>query len=172
MSTTIDKIGKAEPGDAGQKKEEKRKERRRERVHLGGPRTKMGLAPEAVQYFQDKGLVPRWVNDDQGRVEEMERRGYRFVERKELSPDSIGRGGGIERVEGIDSRVSMITGSRDYGAPVISYLMVQEKEFYDEDQQDKEDLIKKKEDAMRAGVTEQVESKYIPSQGIKIERGR
>lgn len=161
MATKIEDVKKAE-----------RRERRR-KIPLGKPRMKLSLSDEQLRYFQARGEKTRWFNDEPGRLEEAEDVGYRFVTKKELVTAAIGDGDATER-EGLDSRVSRVVGARDFGEPIIAYLMAQQIDDYEEDQATKMAIVKKREDAMKQGVDDQGapgrDGRYIPKQGIKITK--
>jgi hypothetical protein len=150
---------------------------RRERIPLGTPRMKLNVSKPMLDYFNARGEVLRWINDEPGRLEAATvEDSYRFVTKNEF-PDiyKIGQGDLTER-EGIDSRISRVVGTRDSGVPVTAYLMAKPKADYDADQMEKAALIDQKEDAMRRGVDSygrpgDSEGRYIPSPGIKITRG-
>lgn len=144
--------------------------RRRERQPLGTARMKLSLSDKAKQYFRDNQEVPRWINDDPGRLEAASQEdSYRFVEQRELADTlPIGQGVQVSEQKGLGSKVSRIVGTRGDGSPVTAYLMAKPLEDYEEDQRTKRSAIDKKEAAMKKGMTEPVENMYIPSTGIKI----
>ncbi|MHC4121796.1 MAG: hypothetical protein ACYSWO_30355, partial [Planctomycetota bacterium] len=103
--------------------------------------------------------VARWINDADGRIQEALAGGYNFV-----LPDEARSVGATEIHQGntdVGGKVSKVV-SR--GNPVIrAYLMKIEKEFYDEDQQEKERTNMKVDDALRGdGSGEGIESVYKP----------
>jgi hypothetical protein len=145
--------------------------RRRERQPLGTARQKLSLSPKTKQYFKDRQEVLRWVNNDPGRLEAAsEEDSYRYVGQSELSgsPIPIGEGVPVGGQGTVGSLVTRIVGTRSDGSPVIAHLMAKPQADYDEDMADKADGIKRKEAAMKRGMTEHVENMYIPSTGIKI----
>ena len=158
-----------------EKVESSQSRKRRERQPLGTARTKLSLSPRVKAYFLEKQEVPRWINDDAGRLEAASQEdSYRFVERSELSdsPIPVGEGVQVSDRAGLGSKVSRVVGTRGDGSPVTAYLMAKPKEDYDEDMRLKRAAIDKKEAAMKEGRTEHVESSYIPATGIKIITGR
>lgn len=151
---------------------------RRERVPLGTPRQKLSISKSMQEYFAERNEVPRWINDDPGRLEAAsEEDTYRFVCKTEfprMYRVQVGQGDITER-EGIDSRISRVVGTREGGAPVTAYLMAKPKADYDADQAEKMRLVDERENAMRQGVDAygrpgDKEGRYIPSPGIKITR--
>ena len=80
-----------------------------------------------------KGLVGRWVNDtDDGRIKEMEARGYEVYTGQDLSSDD-----GL--VDGSDGVAAAMT--KNVGKGMTAVFMVQRQEYYDEDQSDKQKQI-------------------------------
>lgn len=148
--------------------------RRRQRLPLGTARLKLSLSPATKQYFKDRGEIPRWINNEPGRLETAtEEDSYRFVLKTELASDPlpVGQGSQLSAREGLGSAVSRVVGIWPDGSPKVAYLMAKPVEDYEEDQQAKADAINRKEQAMRQGLTEPVERMYVPSTGIKIVSG-
>src|SRR5208337_332021 len=147
--------------------------RRKEGASLGVPRLKLSISERTIRYFESRRERPRWINDDPGRLEFAEEAGYRFVTKGEIL-DPIGEGADIAAVEGQDSRVSRVVGTRESLAPTVAYLMAIPEELYQEDQEKQLALIKQREAAMSQGVDEQgapgKDGRYIPKQGISIKR--
>jgi hypothetical protein len=115
-------------------RDQEQKESRVARVPFGGPRLKLQLSAEDRQKFVERGMVPRWINDQDGRLARAQSGGYNYV--KSENAGSLGQGALHQGNTSQDSRVSKVV-SR--GEPVItSYLMEITKEYYDEDQATKE----------------------------------
>ncbi len=113
------------------------------RVPFGTVQLKMQLSASDQEGFKQRGLVPHWFNNKDGRIERAKAAGYTFVDPKyvtSLGSGAIHRGNTDE-----GSKVSMIV-SR--GEPEIrAYLMEIKKKFYDEDQAAKEAHLVEKEKA-------------------------
>jgi len=122
---------------------------RRQRIKFGDPRLHMTIDPATAERFKREGLVPRWVNDDKGRIEKLQMRGYEFVR----DPSREIQAGEDSGNTDMGSAVSKIVGRTEglEGKPIRSYLMVQRKEDYEEDQGVKEEINAKVDEAIRRG---------------------
>lgn len=134
--------------------EETRAEPRAERIPLGARRQRLG-APLR------KGYARRWINDSPGRVEHAEKRsGWTFVTKKDE--------------EGREERWSEIVGVNDDGNPLRAYLMEIPKEFYDQDQAEKQTPLDEFDKQLRRGIIKDADARdgdsfYVPKEGIHIE---
>ena len=139
-------------------REQEKNEGRIPRVPFSGPKLRMQMSDQERKVFDTRGYVPRWINDQDGRLQRALSGGYDYVDPKYAT--SIGSGALHAGNTSKDSRVSMVV-SR--GVPVItSYLMEIKKEFYDEDQkvkQDRNDLVDKTLEGGGAGGAA-VENQY------------
>jgi|WetSurMetagenome_2_1015567.scaffolds.fasta_scaffold59543_2 hypothetical protein len=117
--------------------------KRTERIPFGVPRLKMNLDQETLRNLESKGLVPRWVNETDSRLINAEKGGYEFINSKVKVGD--------EQKEVEDQRIKQRVGTNRDGSPMFSYLMAIPKEYYDEDQAEKEKINKKVDDAIRGG---------------------
>lgn len=119
------------------------------RVPFGGPRFRQQLSAEDMKEFKRRKMVPRWFNDEGGRIERALGGGYKFVK-----PEHAGSlGQGALHADGSDpesgARVSIIA---NRGEPVIrAYLMEISEKFYKEDQADKEGVNQQVDDALQSG---------------------
>jgi len=120
---------------------------RRERIKFGDPRLRMTIDPETNERFKSGGLVPRWVNDDKGRIEKLKMRGYDFVS----DPEAKIQAGEDNANTDMGTNVSKIVGTTKEGKPIRAYLMVQRQDDYTEDQGLKEAVNKQVDDAIRRG---------------------
>ncbi len=139
---------------AKQEGKPRRRKGRSERVPLSAMRQRL-LAPER------KGFVRRWINDDGGRTGDFERAGYAYVEDTDIHTDGEG------------SRVSRRVGVHPNGQPMYAFLMEQKQEYYSDDQATKNAELDKVDEAIRRGNVagqDGQDGRYIPSQGITIER--
>jgi hypothetical protein len=143
-------------GKKGAKMEETNKSKTKERtrrVPLGVPRARLAVN-------EREGYVRRWINDRDGRILRAQNAGYNFVKR--------------EDVEFIDSDVC----NTDSISKVVNsdgtkaFLMEISKEFYDEDQKEKNKIDDRTEEALRHGIDSHGapgrDGRYIPKEGIKI----
>ena len=131
----------------GRPRAEQVAQQRRERIKFGDPRLRMSVDPATAEKFKREGLVPRWVNDDKGRVEKLKLRGYDFVR----DPNSEVQAGEDNGNTDMGTAVSKVVDHTKDGKPIRAYLMVQRKEDYQEDQDIKELENKRVDDAIRRG---------------------
>jgi len=113
-----------------------------------------------MEEFDNRGLVLRWFNDYNGRIQAAEAGGWTYVEPKDAP--SMGAAGLHQENSDLNSRVSKVV-SRS-GDPIRAYLMSISKEWYDADQELKEDGNRRVDDALR-GITEggqSIEGGYTP----------
>ena len=129
-------------------RESERSEDKPERVPFGGMRLKMQLSEADVKGFKARGMVTRWFNNVEGRIQRAEGGGYRFVDPKYAK--SLGQGalhGGSTSLSA--GKVSKVV-SR--GHPVIeAFLMEIKEEDYREDQAKKELVNAQVDDALAMG---------------------
>lgn len=139
---------------------------RKERVPLGIPRMKL-QAPSRPGYRR------RWICDRPGRIEDAIRGGYQFVTKETLGGPDVPVD--LTERESVDSRVSRVVGVHEDNRPMVAYLMEIPEELYEEDQARKQAKVDEKEAALRRGVDQHgapgQDGRYVPSAGIKIERG-
>ncbi len=127
---------------------------KRERVPFSGHRTKLQLSDRDMKALTDAGYVPRWFNDQDGRVQAAESGGWVHVDEGEAR--SVGS-------TDLNGKVSKIV-SKGGGTPVTGFLLKIKKEFYNEDQERKEDRNRLVDDALRSGQPggNVVENQYVP----------
>lgn len=85
-----------------------------------------------------EGYVDRWVNDDGNRINQFKNAGYENVHTAEM---------GSSGVEGTHDENGVV--SKDMGKGVTAYLMRQRKEYFDEDQSEKQKIVDESEESMR-----------------------
>lgn len=131
------------------------------RVPLGGLRQSM-FVPDRLK---DPGYSERIFNDIGGRLKQAEDAGYEFVvdggTENADEPD--------ERKDKIGSKVSFDVGPGPDGKPMKGYLMRIRKDWYEEDQAEKQKALDKIDDAIRGGEMGDSEGRYIPDSGITIK---
>lgn len=131
------------------------------RTPLGQFRSKLSIDG----YNIPDSKVARWVNDVPGRVQNALEGGYQLVRDPQREVDV---GDDPLRTRKVDSAIAVTVGERD-GKPLTAYLMVIDKDLYDEDQRDKQKPLNEMDDAIRRGAVEPGEGQYIPKEGIKYE---
>jgi len=133
---------------------------KRERVPFAGHRTKLQLSDEDKKLFDERGMVTRWFNDLDGRIQRAQSGGYDFVDPKHALSIGIFS---INDDKDLSGKVSKIV-SKGGGEPVTAYLMEISKEFYDADQVAKEEINQRVDDALNAGKPggNTVENQYVP----------
>lgn len=109
---------------------------KKDRVPVGGRHQKLQLSDADMRGFRDRGRVPRWFNDKDGRVEAAINGGWVFATPEEAP--SIGRAQLHQENTDLNEKVSKVV-SRGEGMVIRAYLMHIAKEWYDEDQERKED---------------------------------
>lgn len=142
-------------------KVKKRGRDRSKRVPLGVPRMKL------TAHNIPKDKVGRWINDKPGRLADAVRGSYDFINK-----DGIIVGTGYEdENEDMGSRVSRVVGKEDDGTPIKAYLMVIDKDLYEEDQKEKMKQVDMVDKAIKGGkfLEKSGDKRYIPSEGINIE---
>lgn len=138
-------------------RDRERKEERKQRVPIGGRRTKLQLSEADMK--KHKGYVLRWVNDVAGRVQDALAGGYEFV-----TPDgatSLGEGAIHEGNTDEGARVSKTVDKR---IGTRAYLMRISEEWYQEDQEAKEQQLMAVDHALK-GVKQggqTIEEGYTP----------
>lgn len=122
---------------AAKKDVREKQEIRKNRVPVGARRdiTAVKDTPE--------GYVDRWVNDNPGRIQKFRDAGYEFVPKA-----SVGDSG----VDGTHNEDGVV--SRDMGKNVTAYLMRQRKDYFQEDQAEKQKLVDQTEESMRRSKNE------------------
>ena len=131
-----------------------------ERVPFGGTRYKLQLSDADDKEFKRRKMVPRWFNDQDGRIQRALGGGYKFVKPEHAM--SLGSGAIHEGNTDEGSRVSKVVSK---GEPVIrAYLMEISKKFWTEDQAAKQKVNDKVDEALATGQAggAKVENQYGP----------
>lgn len=134
---------------------------KRTRIPFGSHRTKLQLSEQEHKAFKKAGYVVRWFNDMDGRIARAEAAGWEFVKPEEAT--SVGQGALHQGNTDLNSKVSKVV-SRGKDTVVHGILMKIKKEFYNEDQEAKEDINRRVDDALRSGSPggNVVENQYVP----------
>ena len=143
---------------------QKRPVRKRNRNKIDGMRQKLH-APEIP------GYQTRWVNDYGGRVQSLtEHDDYTFVSKEEISDPSgrveVGDPNVTPELQ-VGDRVARIVGADD-GRPIYAYLMKKRKEFYLEDQVEKEKELLEVESQLKRG---REDAAMFSHGNVEINRG-
>ena len=110
---------------------------------------------------KDKSV--RWVNDIPGRIPLALEGGYQHVR------NPAGETAGEEALvtSSMGDSVHAVVGTNEDGSPITGYLMVIDKDLYDEDQMFKQAKLDELDEAISKGQVEPGEGQYLPSGGIK-----
>lgn len=104
-------------------RDEEQNEGKMKRIPMSGLRLKLQMSKEDRQGFKDRGVVPHWFNDQDGRIEMAQAAGYAHVDPKDAR--SLG-------TKDKDKVSKVVTKGNEL--VMKAYLMVIKKEFFDEDQ--------------------------------------
>ncbi len=131
------------------------------RVPFSGPRLKLQLSEADRKEFVKRGMVPRWFNDQDGRIAQAQGAGYKFVTPEQVPSLGSGviHGGNTDTA----SQVSLVVSK---GEPVIrAYLMETKIEYYQEDQAAKESVNAQVDEALALGGKSgsDLENEYKPT---------
>lgn len=133
--------------------------REKKRVPLGVMRSKLSVSGYDIP--EDK--VARWVNDKPGRLMAAEEGGYQFV----VDPKATVGEEPLDGRDNIDQRVSRHVGPGEDGKPMKAYLMVIDKDLWEEDQEEKQREVDETDRAIRRGSIHGepgVDGKYVGSE--------
>ena len=136
-----------------------RQQDRTERIPFGVAKKKMNLDPVTTQKLKSRGLRPRWINDEDhgNRLAEAQRGGYEFIE----SDGSEALGDSKEAQEQ-NKRIRKLVGSNKDGSAKYAYLMAIKEEWYQEDQQLKEERNARVDEAVMGGRPQGTQPHNIP----------
>lgn len=134
---------------------------RKNRVPLGAPRLRLSMSKR-------EGYKRRWINDKQGRIAMAQEGGYTLVPKDgaEFEEDDV-----TNVNSSLNNAVSRVVDSEGTKA----YLMEIPEDWYEEDQQEKQQKIDEMENTLSRGEDSHgkpgADGRYIPREGIKINRG-
>jgi hypothetical protein len=122
---------------------------------------KLQLSDADQKALDESGYVGRWINDQDGRIEQALAGGYIF-----MKPDEARSVGVTEIHQGnsdLGGKVSKIV-SRGEARQIRAFLMKIQKEFYDADQLEKEKVNQRVDEALAGGEAggAGIENKYGP----------
>ena len=115
----------AEQPRRGRAEQERQQRRRRDDTAVAA--SKLPIPPEVQEELDRKGLVPRWVNDEDNRI-------YRFTVQDDY-----------DRVEGVDP---VPVGTGKDGKPTMAHLLAKPREFIEEDRRKADAKRREVEDAL------------------------
>lgn len=145
------------PEPALSKSQEAAPERRRKKKNFGIGNQKMAV-PEMP------GYALRWVNDAAGRIHQMQSNDWEFVDQKEY-----GDAAGAEILNtDLGTRISLVVGTQEDGSPLRAYLMKIRKEWYEEDQKEKQKPLDDIDREIGSGRFMSGSHNYTPQHGVKI----
>lgn len=156
-------MAEARPSRADEVKSERRRQR--------GANQIMGLKLGVSESILDRQKFEyRWINDNGGRIEQMT-----TADDWDLVPDPKMQG--KPDADGLGSIISKVVGKGESGQPMRAYLARKPRQFYEEDQRDKRDSIKRTMDSIKRGEPQTEapalgKAGYVPSSGIQIKDGR
>jgi len=129
------------------------------RVPLGGRRTKLQLSEADRKGFEDRNVIPRWINDDGGRIQAALAGGYNYVDPKHVT--SLGQGVIGEGNTDLGSTVSkIVTRASSNDAATRAFLMEIKKRLWKEDQVTKEERNTEVDKALAIGEGGTTEHQY------------
>jgi hypothetical protein len=135
------------------------------RVPLGGRRSKLQLSEADQKEFARRGMVPRWINNQDGRLEAAIAGGYNYVDPKHVT--SLGHGVIGEENTDEGSRVSkIVTRASSEGPAVRGYLMEIRKKFWEQDQATKEERNAEIDKALAIGQKGEADSEHQYGPGV------
>lgn len=121
-------------------------ERTAKRTPLGVARRKLSLNA------QFDGHKCRWINDSGDRVLQARQGGYEHVTKEELEAKGVAIGDESTVGSDLGSLVSKVVGTKEDGSPLRAYLMKIRKEWYEEDQDEKQKSVDEVDRALREGA--------------------
>lgn len=129
---------------ATRKTETKRRKRRRD-TSLGSYKQKMTLPTEVHEWAKKEDKVLRWVNDQRGKLHYAQANDWDFVKYQG------GTVGEVEQPENIGDCYSMVVGS-DNGRDITAYLMAKNRDWYEDDQAEKQKDVDEIDRAIHEGT--------------------
>lgn len=120
---------------------------KRQRIPFSANRKRLDV--DWVEKDFEKKWVARWFNDQDGRVERAQAAGYALVK-----PEEVVGLGDSELHQGntdLNAKVSKVVGRAEGNVPIRAYLLKIPREFYEEDQAEKEKVNARVDEAIRAG---------------------
>lgn len=113
--------------------------KRRKRSSMSGMQTKLTLDSETQKRLKAEGMVARWFNDNDNRIQRAQDSDWEFV-----TYDGVKVGSKEEGEQ--DRRIK-----KSVGRGMTAYLMAIPKEFYEENQREQEERNMLVDEAIRGG---------------------
>ena len=114
---------------------------------MGAHRYKLQLSEVDVKEFKKRKMVPRWINDQDGRIQQALNGGYNYVDPKHVT--SLEEHAIMEGNTDIGPRISKIVSRGD--TVIRAFLMEIKEQYYKEDQNAKEAELRKIDEALALG---------------------
>ena len=121
-------------------------------------RPRMGARLKLEVRDKDPNYVYRWFNDDGGRINEAVECGWEYVFKEDVKLDTSGG------KPGLGSVASLSVDKHADGSPKSAYLLRIRKEWYDEDQIEKQKETDLVDQSIRSGTLSTVPNAYTPGQ--------
>lgn len=163
LDRLMKELDKHQRGEVEEKPEGKKSIRTdRKRVPLGRHRQRLS----ADHFNIPKDKVARWINDVPGRINQAKQGGYELLR----NPEKETPGERTLTTGNLGDSVVAHVGQFD-GKPLKAYLMVIDKDLYDEDQDFKQRQLDELDKAIVQGDVEPDAegSQYVPQSGIKYD---
>jgi len=116
--------------------------KRKSKGPLGGFNAKLSVSPGTIP----QGKIGRWVNDVDNRIQTFLDNDYEFVKAKDSHIGDGQKNGNTD----IGSKISKVVGTTKTNEPMKAYLMMIDKEWYDEDQAKKQTKVDSIDEAIRS----------------------
>lgn len=145
------------------RKEDREGEGRKKRVGLGLQRN------NRLSAYEPPGYHGHWINDEGSRIQDALAGDYQFM----LGKEPVGSGA-ENRDSDLGQYTSQIVGTKEDGSPLRAYWMVIKKEWYEEDQREKQRPVDEIERAIKGGTLQpngediDTSNQYVPRSGIHI----
>lgn len=139
-------------------------EMRKERIPLGRFRRKLEVSGGKIP----DSKVGRWLNDTPGRLQDALQGGYQFVSNPTAK---VGEGATNER-DPNSQYISRVVGKDASGAPLKAYLMLIDKDLYEQDQKEKLKQVDEIEKSYKRGNDQfgkvGIDGRFVPQEGIRF----
>lgn len=116
-------------------------------------RPSMDVRRQKLSHTEIPGYHTHWFSDDPGRIHEATKCGWEFVESHEvfIEGDLLSLHAGESGNTDLGSRVSQVVGVSKFGTPVLGFLMKLKDEWWEEDQERKNEAAQVPFQGMRQG---------------------
>lgn len=148
------------------KEETKRRQRRRD-TSLGSFKQRMTVPKEVIEWARKNDKTLRWINDERAKIPHAQANDWDFVKYQG------GKCGEIEQPSDLGDCYSMVVGREKTGQDIRAYLMCKNKDWYEDDQAEKQKDVDQIDKAINAGKAHQqnTDGQYVKD--IKYEpKGR